>query len=123
MSLAQEMEKRGLAWKEDLPSRPSHPSGLNPLGCAVLVEPYEPEIKKSSLVIPETVQERTVLVETRAIVRAIGPEAWKGESVHRAREGDKVMITRFAGYMLKGTKDGKQYRLVNDIDIFCRIEE
>ena len=98
-------------------------SGLTPLGCAVLIEPYEPEIKKSTLVIPETVGERTALVETRAIVIESGPEAWKDESQPRARPGDKVLITRFAGYMVKGVKDGKQYRLVNDRDIFCGLQE
>lgn len=98
-------------------------SGLYPLGLAVLVKPYEPEINKSLLVMPDAVKERTAAVETRAIVVAIGPEAWKDESAPRARLGDKVLISRFAGVMAIGVKDGERYRLVNDRDIFCRIEE
>jgi len=98
-------------------------SGLSPLGRAVLVEPYEPEIRKSIIAIPETVKERTAMVETRAVVLDIGPEAWIDERNPRAIPGDKVFLSKFAGVIVKGTKDGKSYRLVNDNDIFCRINE
>lgn len=109
--------------QKDRRERTANPSGLHPLGLAVLVKPYEPEINKSVLVMPETVKERTSAVETRAIVIAVGPEAWKDESQPRARLGDKVLISRFAGVMAIGVKDGERYRIVNDRDIFCRIEE
>lgn len=98
-------------------------SGLHPLGVAVLVKPYEPEINKSLLVMPETVKERTSAVETRAIVIAVGPLAWSDEPQPRARLGDKVLISRFAGVVAIGPKDGERYRLVNDRDIFCGLEE
>lgn len=100
-----------------------NPSGLHPLGLAVLVKPYEPEIKKSVIEIPDTVKERTAMVETRAIVIEAGPEAWRDESKPRARPGDKVLISRFAGVMAIGVKDGERYRIVNDRDIFCGLEE
>lgn len=97
-------------------------SGLRPLGRAVLVEPYEPEIKSSVLVIPETVGDRTKMAETRAVVIEIGPEAWKEESQPRAHPGAKVMISRFSGVLVRGTADDKFYRMVNDRDIYCEIE-
>ena len=97
-------------------------SWLNPLGRAVLVKPYEPEIKKSVIAIPETVRERTSMVETRAIVLEAGPQAWDDEKVPRAQPGDKVLISKFAGVMAQGTADGEKYRLVNDLDIYCKIE-
>lgn len=97
-------------------------SGLKPLGVAVLVKPYEPEFKKTTIVIPITVRMRTQLAETRAIVVAIGPEAWKDESVPRAKVGDKVMIARFAGTMLTGPLDEEIYRAINDRDIFVQID-
>ena len=100
-----------------------NPSGLKPVGRAVLVEPYEPEIKKSMLALPPSVKERTSMVETRAIILDIGPAAWEDESTPRAKIGDKVLISKFAGVMAVGIKDGKQYRIVNDRDIFCRLEE
>ena len=97
-------------------------SGLIPLGRAVLVEPYEPQKKESLIVMPDTVKERTLMVETRAVVIQAGPEAWADEKGPRAWPGDHVMITKFAGVMATGTKDGKSYRLVNDSDIFCGLE-
>ncbi len=96
-------------------------SGLEPLGVAVLVEPYEPEVKKSIIQMPDSVKDRLSMVETRAIVVAIGSEAWKTEGQPRAAVGDLVLIAKFAGVEAKGTADGKKYRLVNDRDIFCRI--
>lgn len=98
-------------------------SGLKPLGVAVLVEPYEPEIKSSTIAIPATVRERVTMVESRVVVIAVGPHAWHDEPVPRAMPGDKVYITKFAGHMVTGPKDGKQYRVVNDRDIFLCIEE
>lgn len=97
-------------------------SGLRPRGVAVLVEPYEPEIKASLIAIPQTVRERTQMVEARVIVIEVGPEAWRDEREPRALPGDRVLITKFAGSMVVGTADGKSYRLVNDRDIYCQIE-
>lgn len=98
-------------------------SGLHPLGRAVLVIPHEPEIKKSAIALPQQVQERLQTLEARAIVLEIGPLAWEDESVPRAAVGDVVLTSKLAGYMAKGPKDGKTYRLVNANDIFCRLEE
>lgn len=99
----------------------ANPSGLEPLGIAVLVKPYEPELNRSLIQIPITVRMRTQLSETRAIVVAIGPEAWGDEKAPRAAVGDKVMITRYAGTMISGPLDEEVYRVINDRDLFCRI--
>lgn len=96
-------------------------SGLAPKGVAVLVKPYEPEFKASSIIIPETVGDRSKMIENRAIVIEVGPEAWRDEKVPRAKVGDKVIITRYAGVMSIGPLDNQIYRLVNDRDIFCEI--
>jgi co-chaperonin GroES (HSP10) len=96
-------------------------SGLKPLGRAVLVEHYEPERVGSLIVMPESVHVRTLMVEQRAVVIEVGPEAWKEESAPRARAGDLVLISSMAGYMAQGTADGRQYRLVNDRDVFAQI--
>lgn len=103
-------------------------SGLAPLGRAVLVEHYEPERVGALIVMPDSVKVRTMMVEQRAIVVEVGPEAWKDERRFfglvkrpRAKPGDLVLISSMAGYMAEGTADGKQYRLVNDRDIFARI--
>jgi len=97
-------------------------SGLHPVGHAVLVKMYEPEIEKSIIAIPETVRQSTKMVETRAIVVEIGPNAWKGEPP-RVAVGEKVMISKFAGVNAQGPLDKQLYRVVNDNDIFMRIED
>ena len=98
-------------------------SGLEPRGVAVLVKAYEPERKGAQIVIPDNVQGRMAMVDNRVIVVAIGPGAWHDEPSPRAKVGEKVLVTKFAGFMAKGTKDGEMYRLVNDRDIFCAITD
>ena len=71
--------------------------------------------------IPDMVQTRAAMLENRAVVIAIGPSAWHDEPAPRAAVGERVLVTKFAGFMAKGPKDGQMYRLVNDRDIFCAI--
>ena len=97
-------------------------SGLAPLGRAVLVQIYEPERRDSLIAIPDFVQERGAAVETRATVIAVGPACWPDEPA-RAVPGDKVLISKLAGFVAKGTRDGQIYRFINDRDIFARIVE
>jgi len=96
-------------------------SGLEPRGVAVLIEPYEPERKGAMIVLPDNVQGRMSMVDSRARVVAVGPNAWHDEPTPRAIVGENVLVTKFAGFMAKGPQDGKTYRLVNDRDIFCAI--
>lgn len=96
-------------------------SGLEPRGVAVLIKGYEPERKQAQIVLPDAVQGRMSMVDNRAVVVAIGPSAWHDEPQPRAKIGDKVLVTKFAGFLAKGPGDGEMYRLVNDRDIFCAI--
>lgn len=97
-------------------------SGLVPLGRAVLVRMLEASAHKGLIEIPEAVKQQNMAMEAKARVIAAGPEAWSDESQKRALPGDTVLITKLAGYIAKGPADGELYRLVNDRDIFCRIE-
>ena len=96
-------------------------SGVRPLGCAVLVEYYEPERKESIIFVPESVRKGEVLVEQRAVVVEVGLECWLTDTQPRAKVGDKVIIARLSGYALTGPADGRLYRIVNDRDIFAAI--
>lgn len=98
-------------------------SGLEPRGVAVLIKTYEPERKGGLIEIPDNVQGRMSMVDNRATVVAIGPNAWHDEPSPRAVVGERVLVTKFAGFMAKGPKDGQMYRLVNDRDIFCAITD
>lgn len=95
-------------------------SGLKPLGRAVLVKAYEPERAGSLILIPPSVQERSMAVDTRAIVVEVGAACWPDEPA-RAKAGDKVIVSKMAGYVANGTADGQLYRFINDRDIFAAI--
>lgn len=108
-------------------------SGLKPLGRAVLVRMIELEELKTELIsIPDSVRQSSSVMEQRAEVIAVGATAWEDEAISifgfplwkrpRAAAGDKVIVTRMAGYVAKGPRDGKLYRMINDRDIFCKIE-
>lgn len=101
-------------------SEVNNPSGVRPLGRAVLVEYYEPERRNTVIYVPESVRKGETLVEQRATVVEIGVACWPDEPP-RAKVGDKVLIARMSGYALTGPADGKLYRIVNDRDIFAQI--
>ena len=98
-------------------------SGLHPQGHAILLLPYEPEVKvwSDTLIIPDAVRESLQVLENRQVVVEIGPSAWSDEAAPRAKVGDVVMITKHAGFVATGA-DGKLYRFVNGREVFCRID-
>lgn len=95
-------------------------SGLAPLGRAVLLKHYEPERKGGLIVIPENVKDRTVMLEQRAVVIELGPHCYPDEP-RRCWPGDKVLVSKMAGYLAKGPADGETYLMVNDRDVFAKI--
>jgi len=84
----------------------------------VLIRAAEVSGKVGSIEIPDFVESRMAAVELKAVVLEIGAQAWEDEKEPRAKVGDTVLVTKYAGMMVRG-KDNKQYRLVNDRDIFC----
>src|SRR5208337_2032286 len=110
-------------WRMENGEESINHSGLEPSGRAVLVKPYQPEITKGVIIIPDTVKEGHQMREVRGTVIAVGPEAWKDETCPRAEPGDKVLVSQWVGVILQGTADGEFYRMVNAEDIYCRITE
>lgn len=113
-----------------------NPSGLEPVGHAVLLVAYQPEFEaaqRAGLAIPdEEFRLAGMMVEMRAQVLALGPDAWRNDQDTwlrrlltpwrpRALPGDKVMVSKMAGAVVHGTADGKLYRMVNDQDVFVKI--
>ena len=96
-------------------------SGLEPRGVAVLVCPLDTQPKGGLIQLPPDVAARQSMLENQVRVIAIGPNAWHDEPTPRAEVGETVLVTKFAGFMAKGPKDGETYRLVNDRDIFCAV--
>lgn len=96
-------------------------SGLLPLGKAVLLKMYEASPASGLIVIPDSVRNSSSLMENRGVVLAVGPAAWDDEAAPRCAVGDRVIITKMAGYNAIGPADGGLYRIVNDRDVFCKI--
>lgn len=96
-------------------------SGLKAVGRAVLCKPYHPEFDKTMIAIPDHVKSMELMQEMRATVIQLGANCWPDEPP-RAEPGDKVLISKFCGVIVKGTADGEFYRLCNDNDVFCQIE-
>lgn len=96
-------------------------SGIIPLGRAVLVKPVEEQLS-SVIAIPDSVSDRQVMMDTKMLVLAVGPEAWKEEKEPRALPGDVVLVSKFAGHIAKGD-DGRSYRLINAADIFAGVRQ
>lgn len=96
-------------------------SGIEPRGRAVLIKPYEPPREPSPIVIPEHVQKAQDTMNQRAVVIAVGPSCWCDEPEPRAKPGEQVLVTKFAGFNIFGdvSADGEHYRLVNDRDVFA----
>lgn len=97
-------------------------SGLKPLGRAVLIEMLKANDPKRGMIeIPQHVRESSTIMEQHAKVIAIGACCWNDEPEPRCGVGDKVIVTKMAGYVTRGPADGKLYRMVNDRDVFCKI--
>jgi hypothetical protein len=98
-------------------------SGLHPKGVAILLVPYEPEVKvwSDTLIIPDSVRESLQVLENRQVVVEVGPSAWDDEKLPRAVPGEVVIITKHAGFVATGA-DGKLYRMVNAREVFCVID-
>lgn len=115
------LERFDIHFKADI-----NTSGLEPVGRAVLVQPYKADRIGANIpgfTLPDSVRAGLEMVEQRAIVIAVGPSAWFDEPCPRAKPGDHVLITKYAGWEAKDdiTGDGRVYRLINDREIFCKI--
>ena len=101
---------------------PANGSGIRPKGHAVLGLPYEAPKKDSRIVLPDTVKERTQMLQDRIRVVAIGGACWNDEPEPRTKVGELVLIPYLSGRMVRG-KDGILYRVVNDKDVIVETDE
>ena len=93
---------------------------IKPVGWYVLVEieEYE-EVTASGIIIPDQVKEREDNSHDIGTIVAMGPLAFseRGGKENWADVGDKVLFARHGG-----KKKGGQ-RLINDEDVFAKIED
>lgn len=96
-------------------------SGIRPKGKAVLGLPYQKPKKDSRIVIPESVQERTQMLEDKIWIIEVGAACWSDEPEPRAAVGQLVIIPTLSGRMVRG-RDGVLYRMVNDRDVIAECD-
>jgi co-chaperonin GroES (HSP10) len=94
-----------------------------PKGCIVLVRPDKKEEKtQGGIILAETIRHQEDLASTTGVILAIGPDAW-ADSTPRAKVGDRVMFSKYGGLLSEDPDTKEPYRLLNDVDIYCTIEE
>jgi chaperonin GroES len=109
-------------------------SGIYPCGDRILVKPDKIE-KKGLIEIPDTITGKHMEAQISGVLVAVGPDAWthyvkkgpsgtevSGYSGPYAKVGDKVMFAKYGGINLEG-KDGELYRVLNDDDLLCKVDE
>lgn len=94
-------------------------SGINPLDLRVLVKPDPVDDKIGSIIIPDAERERRQMAECRALLVAVGENAFTEVAGKKPQPGDRVLLAKYAGIVTKGD-DGEEYRLCNDADI-CAV--
>lgn len=104
-------------------AHPDNFSGLRVVGTMILLEPLPiEETTKGGLVLARTSKETERVRNVLCKVVEIGSGAWHDQVEDFCRVGDWVLIGLYIGKLQKSYKDGKEYRLVRDVDILCVVE-
>jgi len=99
--------------------------GIRATGFCVLVAlPPKETVTAGGIIIPESAGERQHIAKCEGLVVSMSPAAFdfadfKGE---HAEVGDAIMFPKHAGMIVEG-KDGKEYRLIQDREIWGIVEE
>lgn len=120
---------------DNTPVNRPNPSGIMPTEFKVVVLPDEVSGehkfkgqggKEFSLAIPDTKRDQEQFAQQDGTIIAIAALAftyaskdeWEAAGGSPPKIGDRVSYARYAGALKKG-KDGKDYRIVNDKDIYA----
>jgi co-chaperonin GroES (HSP10) len=99
-------------------------SGIIPRGHRVLILPAEVEHKTESGIIISTGSERKreEMAQIDGIVVAMGNTCYSDQPEPWCGVGDQVIFGKYSGLLYKGN-DGKEYRILNDLDVVAFREE
>ena len=98
-------------------------SGIKPAGHILLVLPDEVETTTASGIVlasPGQLQ-REEMAQTEATVIELGNTAYQDQISPWCEIGDRVIFAKYAGTVSKG-RDGRTYRLINDLDVKAILE-
>lgn len=83
---------------------------IKPLGDRILVEPVKAEeVTKGKLIIPDVAKEKPL----ECIVKVLGT------SKFQVKEGDRVLVSKYAGTEIK--VDGIEYKVIGSEDIMAIV--
>lgn len=115
-----------------------NPSGIHPSGDRILIRPDDiEEVTAGGIIIPGTVGELHAMAQSIGTFIEAGPDAYTdhvekdgegritkvvGYKGHFAKPGDRVAFAKYGGLQVTG-KDGKVYRIMNDVDVTAVVEE
>ncbi len=91
---------------------------IEPCGHFLLVEIEKvEEVTPSGLILVKGQREREQQSSCDGVIIAIGPDAWFDKKTRWANIGDKILIEKYAGFVIDSEKYGygdRVLRLVND---------
>ena len=99
-------------------------SGLIPVGHRLVVLPEViEEVSKGGIIIAHETTHKEQMAQIKAQVIAIGEGAWEDCTTQDwCKVGDTILIGKFSGLLYDGD-DGLKYRVINDLDVVCRMEK
>jgi len=124
----------------------SNESGIHPILNRVVVRPDVIEEKtEGGIVVPDSVADQHQMAQATGTLIAVGPDAYihSRTEVHRVidntmrlmelrisgydpsktpKPGDRIQFAKYGGLVNIG-KDGDEYRVLNDEDITCLVDE
>lgn len=97
--------------------------GITPRGHRILVLPDEIEVKTKSGIITTTGTQvmREELAQVDGVVIEMGSTCFNDQPEAWCTVGDRVVFGKYSGIIRNG-KDGKKYRIINDLDVVATIE-
>lgn len=100
------------------------PSKIRPVGNKILVLPdlVEQETASGIVVVTDINLEKEMMAQTEGIIIAVGNTAWADQKEAWAKVGDRVIFSKYTGHIRTG-KDGKVYRILNDLDVGAVIDD
>ena len=96
---------------------------LDPEGALSFIRPDTVEERtKGKIWLPEETKEQEKQAKTTGVIMAIGPAAEIEFAKGPAEVGDHVIYVKYAGFPLKDTDTGEDYRIIDHKDYLARID-
>lgn len=105
---------------------PENPSGMDPLDLRVVVYPDPVETKTAGgIIIIDSEVEKRGMAAVNGTLIAVGSNAFEDMTKRGAvapEPGARIMFAKYGGILFKGA-DGREYRVMNDLDIVGILKE